>query len=252
MSITQSVQVFESNTAAYHKAFQTFLDHTDQKDQARRWLEAQINALKQKRIFIDAGAGNGKVTAWFTGTFERTIAMEPNPSLREELASVCPRTEILSDTILTARVSDRADFILSSHVFYYVPASEWMENLERLVSWLAPDGTLAVVIQNNGSDCMQMLRRFLNHSFDLKLLQKDFESKHPNDFEISLEEVPSMIQTADRDNAFLIAEFMLNLLPLKAPPAAEEVREYVDRYFKTPQGEYRFSCAQDFLRIRRR
>ncbi len=252
MTTTQRIQVFDSSSQAYHKAFQTFLDHTDQKTRARETLGRKVAGLTHKRIFIDAGAGNGKVTAWFTDSFQQTLAMEPNPSLRQELATVCPRAKILPDIILEAKVSDKADFILASHVFYYIPGPEWMANLDRMVSWLAPQGTLIVILQNSQSDCMQMLRHFLKRAFDLKQLAGAFEEKAADDLEVSVETVPSRISTPDLDKAYSVAEFMLNLLPLPEPPASAEVCGYVQKHFKAKDGSFRFSCTQDFLQIRRR
>lgn len=252
MTTIARVQVFESNSAVYHKAFQTFLDHTDQKIRAREWLGRKVATLEQQRLFIDAGAGNGKVTAWFMDAFQRTIAMEPNPSLRNELAVVCPQAQVFPDTILEARIKDKADFILSSHVFYYIPVAEWMANLDRLVSWLAPQAVLIVIIQNSQSDCMQLLRHFLKRAFDLKQLEAAFAEKASEDFEVSLDTVPSHITTPDLDTAYCVAEFMLNLLPLENPPIGAEVSEYVAKHFKTSDRSFRFSCTQDFLTIRRR
>jgi len=251
MSVHDTVQVFESSSTAYHHAFQTFLDHTDQKQKAREWLDKQIARLPRKRLLIDAGAGNGKVTAWFTDLFQKTIALEPNPSLRAELSEVCPAAFVLPDSILSARIAERADFVLSSHVFYYIPAEEWMANLERLVSWIAPGGTLTVIIQNSQSDCMRLLRHFLKRAFDLKELETAFRRAVPQEIEVTLETVPSHITAPDLKTAYLVTEFMLNLLPLKTPPSAQEVRAYVEAHFQAPGGGFRFSCSQDFLTIRR-
>ena len=79
------VRVYDSQSVAYHQAFQAFLDHTDQKVNARRWLDGLVQSLPARRVFVDAGAGTGQVTAWFLEQFERTIAIEPSPSLSAEL-----------------------------------------------------------------------------------------------------------------------------------------------------------------------
>ena len=249
MKTAPRIQVFSSSTPAYHQAFQTFLDHTDQKTKAREQLDVLVGQLPAKRTFIDAGAGNGKVTAWFTDAFERTIAAEPNDSLRQELAQVCPRAEVLEHTILDAPITAKGDFILSSHVFYYIDDNAWMENLERLASWLAPQGLLVVIIQNHESDCMRMLRHFLKRSFNLNDVAQRFKTKHPGRYQVHMRTVPSQIAAPDLETAFRVAEFMLNLLPLQDPPSSEDVRAYVASQFAAAGGGYRFSCTQDFLEI---
>lgn len=249
MTTIQRICAFDSSSPDYHKAFQVFLDHTDQKAKAREWLGRLVAALPSKETFIDAGAGNGKVTAWFMGQFKRTIAAEPNPSLRAELARACPRAQVLDQTILEAPVPAKGDFVLASHVFYYIPESEWLANLERLVSWLAPQGALVVILQNHQSDCMRMLRHFLGRSFDLQKLAAAFEEKHAENYQVSMDSVPCHVTTDDEDSAYQVAEFMLNLLPLKEPPPAAEVREYIQSHFVSG-GRWRFSCTQDFLQVR--
>ncbi|MBI3313893.1 MAG: methyltransferase domain-containing protein [Candidatus Omnitrophica bacterium] len=252
MKTDQPIRIFDSSSADYHKAFQVFLDHTDQKAKARERLDELVSDLSSRRVLIDAGAGNGKVTAWFTDAFEHTIAAEPNASLRKELKETCPRAEVLEQTILDARISHKGDFILASHVFYYIKGDEWLKNLETLASWLSPEGTLVVILQNHGSDCMKMLRHFLGQSFNLEELADDFGKNNSPRYRLSLDTVPSHITTPDLDAAYTVAEFMLNLLPLPNPPSETEVSKYVQTHFAQGPNKYRFSCTQDFLEIRRR
>lgn len=248
--MTPGIKIYKSSTEEYHHAFQVFLDHTDQKTKAKEWLEASIRKLPSRRVFIDAGAGNGKVTAWFTDLFERTLATEPNESLRKELKTTCPKAEVYGDTILESSIAGPADFVLSSHVFYYIPAGEWGGNLEKIASWLSAEGTAAVVLQNHGTDCMKMLRHFLNKSFDLRPLAENFKKQADGRYQITLETVPAHIRTKTFEDAMTIAEFMLNLLPLEEAPPRQEVEAYVRKNFSTPGG-FSFSCSQDFLTLRR-
>jgi hypothetical protein len=66
---------FDSTGAAYKQAFQIFLDHTDQKRNARRWLQKIVDGLPNRRCFIDAGAGTAR---W------RTRSQAPSSKPREE------------------------------------------------------------------------------------------------------------------------------------------------------------------------
>lgn len=246
--MTDRVKVFKSDTEDYHHAFQTFLDHTDQKHKAKEWMDSFVEKLPQKEVFVDAGAGNGKVTAWFTDKFKKSVAMEPNPSLCRDLKKACPGAEIHQATILEAKVNSSADFILASHVFYYIPKDQWLANLSRLTSWLSPQGALVVMIQNSGTDCMGMLKHFHKKSFDLRELAKDFKAKDKN-YKVTMETVPSYITTSDFKSACTIAEFMMNLLPMPDPPLRSELEAYVEKNFSAGSGKYRFSCHQDFLQI---
>src|SRR5262245_31401939 len=115
MNQIERVRAYDSASEAYHQAFQVFLDHTDQKANARRWLDSLVHSLPVRRVLVDAGAGNGKVTAWFLDQFEHTIAIEPSPSLCADLRQSCPSAEVLPLTILEAQPGVPGDLILCSH-----------------------------------------------------------------------------------------------------------------------------------------
>src|SRR5262245_14729232 len=140
--MAERIAMFDSLGQEYERAFATFLAHTDQKDKAREWLGRAVGQLARRDVFLDAGAGNGKVTAWFSGDFARTIAIEPNPFLRDQLTLACPKAEVLASTILDAKPAAKADFVLLSHVLYYIPAADWAANVERLASFLSGTGEL--------------------------------------------------------------------------------------------------------------
>ena len=61
MTNQEHIRVFDSQGEAYKQAFQIFLDHTDQKRNAKRWLQQVVDDLPTRKVFIDAGAGNGEV-----------------------------------------------------------------------------------------------------------------------------------------------------------------------------------------------
>jgi hypothetical protein len=247
-----TVTVFNSQTPKYHEAFQVFLDNTDQKVKARERLDAVVKKLPKKRVFIDAGAGTGSVTAWFTGTFERTIANEPNDSLRADLKKNCPNAEIHPDMILASKMPAQGDLVLCSHVFYYIDRKEWMPTLERLASWVAPEGVLTVIIQNHHSDCMRMLQHFFGHHYNLTELGDQFRQTHAGRYSVEIVKVPSSVETQDFNSAYTIAEFMLNLVPITDPPSRAQFEEYVREKFGRNGNGFRFSVDQTFLEIRPR
>jgi len=250
MTAGSTIRVFDSQSGAYHKAFQVFLAHTDQKVNARRWLDNWVQSLAARRVLIDAGAGNGQVTQWFLDQFEQTIAVEPSPSLSAELRQTCPRAEVLAVPILDAQPSVPGDLILCSHVLYYIERETWLAHLDRMASWLAPGGVLVVVLQNHETDCMRLLERFHGQRFSLSELATDFEKEHGRRYRVECELVPAHVTAPDLATAYTIAEFMLNLLPLPHPPARETVEKYIRDHFVDRAGGFRFSCHQDFLTVR--
>jgi SAM-dependent methyltransferase len=245
------VAYFDSATPEYTKAFHSFLAHTDQKEKALDWLDREVGALAQRRTAIDAGAGTGKLTAWLAKRFATVIGVEPNPSLAAEFRSACPKATLIPDTILAAAPGVSADFILCSHVFYYIPRADWEANVRQLIGWLAPGGVLAIAIQNPDTDCMQMVNHFIGRRVNLRELAA-VVSVPGGPYDVRLDTVEAHIRAADLQTACEIAEFILNVLPMPNPPLWTELEEYVARWFSRPGGGYQFSCHQDFLRIARR
>ncbi len=250
------VSVYDSQTEKYHKAFEVFLKHTDQKVNAKKQIDKLVKQIPNRRVFIDAGAGNGQVTSWYSGKFEetkfnKTIAIEPNTSLCDELRLTCPSCEVLPQKILQAQPEALGDFILCSHVFYYIQRDKWLPNLQKLVSWLSDEGLLVVILQNQETDCMQMIAHFFGERYNISELKEQFCDHSSNDYQSDIELVEAHVTTEDFDSAYIIAEF-LNSIPIpEPPPLRRDLEQYIRKEFRHPDGGYRFSCHQDFLLIRK-
>ena len=252
MTHMEPIRVFDSQGEDYKRAFQVFLDHTDQKRNASRVLQRLVEDLPSRKVFIDAGAGNGDVTRAFAGAFDHTIAIEPNSYLLTQLQRVIPQADAIGTPILATNPKAQGDFVLCSHTLYYVPAEEWFAHLERLVSWMSPTGITVVVLQNRGTDCMTMLDHFFGHRFDLGELADSFRAKHGDRYEVITTLDPAHVETSEPTAAYTVAEFMLNLLPISRPPARRDLEAYVASHFATSDGTHRLSVHQDFLQIRAR
>jgi Methyltransferase domain len=248
----EPIRVFDSQGEDYKRAFQVFLDHTDQKRNTKRLLQRLVDDLPSRKVFIDAGAGNGEVTRAFVAAFDRTIAIEPNTHLLTQLQRVIPQAEAIGTPILSTNPKAQGDFVLCSHTFYYIPAEEWLAHLERLVSWMSPTGTTVVVLQNRSTACMTMLEHFFGHRFDLGGLADTFCAKHGDRYDVTTTLDPAHVETSEPDAAYTVAEFMLNLLPISQPPARRDLEAYVASNFTTSDGTHRLSVHQDFLQIRAR
>jgi len=250
--MTSLVQVYDSRSEAYRQAFAVFLAHTDEKQVIHSWLSQLIDDMSVRRVFIDAGAGTGQLTARFQDRFQRTIAIEPSPSLRPELERSCPGAELLFQSILDARPSAAGDLVLCSHVLYYISTADWPRHLEQLASWLTPKGVLAVLLQNADCACTRLLKHFSGHRPDLLPLADRFRAEHGHQFHVEIERVPASVRTPDLAAAFIVAEFMLNLLPQPRSIPRAEVEAYLHAHCAAPDGGFLLSLDQDFLTIRRK
>jgi hypothetical protein len=250
MTDQERVRVFDSQGQAYKQAFQIFLDHTDQKRNAKRWLQHVVDGLRYRNVFIDAGAGNGEVTRTFAGAFSRTIAIEPNMYLLKQLQQAVPVAEAVGQPIMTAQPAARGDLVLCSHTLYYIPPQDWLAHLERLVSWMSPTGVTIVVLQHRDSGCMNMVHHFFGHRFELRRTADMFRRKHGDRYEVVMTLDPAHVVTPDLSKTYAVAEFMLNLLDLAQAPSRREVEAYLQTHFASADGGYRIPVDQDFLEIR--
>jgi hypothetical protein len=250
MTDDERVRVFDSQGESYKQAFQVFLDHTDQKRNAKRWLQQVVDHLPARKVLIDAGAGNGEVTRTLAHAFERTIAIEPNIHLLKQLQQTVPAAEAIGQPIMTAQPPAQGDLVLCSHTFYYIPAEEWLAHLERLVSWMAPAGVTIVVLQHRESGCMNMVNHFFGHRFELRRTADMFHVKHGNRYEVVTTLDSAEVVTPDLSTTYAVAEFMLNLLTMEHAPARREVEAYLQTHFASSGTGYRIPVDQDFLQIR--
>ncbi len=250
MCRNQLINVYDSQSEDYGKAFDIFLAHTDQKENALAWLQREVEGLRKQDVFIDAGAGNGQLTSWLAPSFIKTIAIEPNPALQADLRRTCPTAELLSVPILQALPSALADFVLCSHVLYHVGRKHWAEHCHCMARWLRPGGVLAVALQNQTTDCMNMLRHFTGEEFNLRETARSFADENQDEFDLRIDTIEAHVNTDSFKVAYIICEFILNDLPLACPPSRAALECYVNNNFSF-DGRYRFSCHQDFLRIQR-
>ncbi|MGD9725100.1 MAG: trans-aconitate 2-methyltransferase [Nitrospiraceae bacterium] len=252
MTGEECIRIFDSQGQAYKQAFQIFLDHTDQKRNARRWLQQLVDGLPHREVFIDAGAGNGELARTFAGSFGRTIAIEPNGYLLNQLCQALPAVEAIDRPIMEAQPAVEGDFVLCSHTLYYIPADEWLAHIERLVSWMAPAGVTILVLQHRESGCMNMLHHFYGHRFELRRTIETFRAEHGDRYEITTTLDPAHVETTDLAETYAVAEFMLNLLDIASPPKRCDVEAYVKANFATPDGCFKIPVHQDFVEIRHR
>ncbi|MGW7054234.1 class I SAM-dependent methyltransferase [Streptomyces sp. NPDC054887] len=252
---SRPVNVLDVSGAAYRRAFELFLAGTDEKSRTHARLAGIIAGLERRRLFLDVGAGEGVTTAHVGQHFERTVAVEPNPALGEKLRETCAYAHVVPETVERADFREEADLALLSHVLYYLPQDRWLPTVRRVLGWLAPGGTLLVMLQNPGSGCMRMVEHFTGARFDLRPLAHRLR-EHGGDqaVDCTIETLRVHYRTSHPAEALDVAEFMLNVPTLRDVdplPSRAALAAYVDRHFAGPDGTYTIAHTQDLLSVRR-
>ncbi|UNO38453.1 class I SAM-dependent methyltransferase [Streptomyces sp. MST-110588] len=251
-----TVRVLDVRSADYRRAFELLLAGTDEKAVTHARLSALVARLPARSVFVDIGAGAGDTTAHVGRSFARTVAVEPNASLREALRRACPEAEILPRPVESVELpAGSADLVLCCHVLYYLPRATWAATVRRMLGWLRPGGEIWILLQNADNACLRMVRHFTGAHFDLAPLAAELrEGRDGPVAACSLERLPCAYRTARLDDAVDVAEFMLNVPSLARQdplPALQELCDYVRRECADPAGGYRIDHSQDLLRVRR-
>ena len=248
--IDEPLAPYTHDQPEYARAFGTFLTHTDEKSKTLEWLTNLVNGLRSHGLFVDAGAGDGSMTAALAKLFDRTIAIEPNSALRAELARRCPEAEIIGAPLGDARIASAADFVLCSHVLYYIPQHDWTDTLERLTSWLGAHGVAVVLLANSNADVIALARDFFGGNIDLSPAVQEFKARH-NDFEIAMQTQNCEVVVDDLESACTLTRLFLSDYPdWGRNVTRRRVEDYVRSHFTDPRG-YRLSVDQDALSLRR-
>lgn len=251
VDIDELLQPYAHDQPEYARAYGTFVAHTDQKAKTIGWLTNLVNGLRSHALFVDAGAGDGSMTSALAKLFDRTIAIEPNSTLRAELARRCPEAEIVETPIGEARIGSPADLVLCSHVLYYIPQNVWTDTLDRLTSWLGAYGTAVVLLGNSNADVIALPREFFGRNIDLASTVQEFKARH-DDFEILTHMLNCEVVVDDLESACTLTRFFLSDYPdWGRAVTRRKVEEYVRSHFTDPRG-YRLSCDQDALSLLRR
>ncbi len=236
---------------SYRQTFSLFLAGTDEKKFTHAYLRDIVERLPARRVLLDVGPADGTTTRHLAPHFEHTVCIEPSASMRRALASACPEAEVVAEPVLEARIDARADLALLSHVLYYVPRSQWVATVERVMGWLAPGGLLLVLLQDPDDACMRMVRHFTGLRFDLRELAEELTAPaHGPNGDIVLDAVPARYRSRDLEETVTVATFHLTL-PGQPPPARDAVTAYVQEHLRDGDGGYVLRHGQLVLRVQR-
>ncbi|MFE3198700.1 class I SAM-dependent methyltransferase [Embleya sp. NPDC059237] len=251
------IRVLDVTTDDYRRAFELFLAGSDEKAVTHAHLLALVEQLPQRSVFLDIGAGSGATTRYLGSHFERTIAIEPSKYMRDALRLTYPEAEVLSDPVETAAPPALADFALCSHMFYFLPESQYLPTVRRLLDWVRPGGELVLVLQNPDNECMRLVRHFYDIRFDLSPTAKALGTGHEDLVEsCTLETLPVRFHADNLPDTLAVAEFMANVPDLAERPTRPthgDLENYVRTHFTDPPGTgYTIHHDHDIVRIKRR
>lgn len=136
----------------------------------------QLREGSKKWSLLDVGSGPGQLTASLLRLFLRhrkdleAYLIEPEPRIMKDLkkridsqklrkaADIYYFKEDLEGFLLQSKnLNQSYDFILCSHVFYYV--EDWQGSLERLMGLLKEDGIICVILASRDTELYKLMAR---------------------------------------------------------------------------------------------
>lgn len=108
---------------------------------------------ESKGCILDVGAGSGRDAAWLAAQGYDVVAVEPNPTMREEAERWHPDGTFkllddgLPDLSKTFRTGLSFDFILMNAVWMFIAPSERERAFRKLVTLLKPKGVIAMTLR---------------------------------------------------------------------------------------------------------
>jgi SAM-dependent methyltransferase len=207
-----------------------------------------IAGLPQRRSFLDIGAGGGDLTLPISSSFEATTVVEPNSLQAHRLQRRCPGFRVVNDRWdRVALGAERFDFILCSHVLYYIPEGAWLSTIEKMHTHLESGGCVAIVIQSPMGEVAEFFSRFTRYDVNILGLWGDLIRKY-GDEAVEVRYFVNEIYTESLDDMVSIGLFLL--IDRNFRSHEDEIRKYFEECHKTPGG-YRLRQDDILLVIRK-
>jgi len=247
-SDNESCYVEMEEEAEYQRQLKLFSECSQEKSIELVLIGEVISGLRSSERFLDIGAGTGNLTVSVSQFFAETTIVEPNERQAGFFRRRYPRFRV--DDCRWEEVdlgSDQFDFILCSHVLYYIPTHDWLKTIDKMYSHLAADGTIAIVLQSPVGEVAEFFRKFSKYDVPVIELWRNltvtygYQSVQVRYFvnEIFAETMEDMVDVG-----------LFLLLDRKYRGRKDEIGKYFEEQHKV-DGGYRMTQDEILLTIKR-
>jgi len=193
-----------------------------------------IAGLHERRSFLDIGAGGGDLTIPVSQSFTETTVVEPNKKQVDFLKRRCPHFNIIHDLWENVDLDNKLfDFVLCSHVLYYIKEGSWIGTIDKMYCHLTKGGRIVIVLQSPIGGVANFFNRFTHYDVNVlglwSLLIKRY-GDHAIDVRYFLNE----IWTDNLEDMVTIGLFLL--IDRKFNEQKAEIGKYFERNHKTEEG----------------
>lgn len=247
ISLTDTV-VEREEEAEYKRQLDLFTRSSTEKGIELLKIGEIIAGLKKRENFLDIGGGGGDLTIPISQSFGKTAIVEPNEKQAAMFQKRCHGVKVYND--LWEKVDfgkQRFDFILCSHVLYYIEKGKWLSTIEKMHRHLEDGGTIAIVLQSPVGE----VARFFNHftRYDVNILELWGQLiQCYGEKAVEVRYFINEIWTENLEDMLDIALFLL--LDRKFREQADAIAQYFETHHKTGNG-YRILQDEILLTVKK-
>jgi ubiquinone/menaquinone biosynthesis C-methylase UbiE len=232
----------------YQKQLNLFVQSSTEKGIELVKIGEIIAGLTKRRFFLDIGAGGGDLTIPVSNSFEETTVIEPNDKQASYLKRRSPHFRIYNDFWENVDLgSKKYDFILCSHVLYYIEEGNWLPTIKKMYAHLENKGRIAIVLQSPIGEVADFFNQFTHYDVNILELWRDLIN-HYGDEAIEVRYFINEIWTESLEDMANIGLFLL--IDRRFREYVEEIRQYFESHHKTTNG-YRIKQDEILLIIKK-
>jgi len=234
--------------AEYQRQLDIFVRSSTEKGIELVKIGEVIADLAHRRNLLDIGAGGGDLTIPIAQSFKETTIVEPNEKQAAFLRRRCPAFNIYND--LWEKIdlgSKRYDFILCSHVLYYIEEGRWLTAIEKMYSHLEDGGKIAIVLQSPIGEVADFFNHFAKYDVDILGLWRDLIRKY-GDNAIEAKYFINEIWTENIEDMITVGLFLL--IDSRFVKYKMEIRRYIETHHKVGEN-YRMKQDEILLVIKK-
>jgi len=193
-----------------------------------------IAGLSHRRYFLDIGAGGGDLTIPISQSFNKTTVVEPTEKQASYLKRRCPYFKVYNDFWEKVNPSSkRYDFILCSHVLYYIEEGHWLTTIDKMYAHLEDGGRIAIVLQSPIGEVAGFFNQFTHYDVNILELWRDLIQRYGDDA-IEVRYFMNEIWTDNLEDMVTIGLFLL--IDSRFREYEEEIRQYFESHHKRADG----------------
>ena len=204
--------------------------------------------LKDCKEILDIGVGNGDLSKLIDGNCEFVTAIDNKQEALNNLpnkmgSSFVNNVDKIKGTILDTEVLNKGyDFIVLSHMLYYIEEKERIKLIDKLYNLLSEKGTILIIYNDNG-DREPLAEHFGGKRHSFLKTREHIQEKYVDKY---FYQSPEILKAKNFEAASHLMATVLNDDETSTTP--ELARDYADKYLQCEEG-YCIGMTQNIIMI---